>query len=89
MVTVEFMVFAGLVAFVIWSAIGWWTERKRRIKMERALKSLEHLQNLTSEIIETKDKTKCATLNKMIDGWNTEFSSEVGYSMPNIDCSAL
>lgn len=89
MVLTEVLIAIVIIMFFILSGIGWWTERQRRIKLERALRSLEHIQDLTTEVYQTRDREKCGTVNQIINAWNLEHSAEVGYSLPNIDCSTL
>jgi len=88
-VLVEFLIFLTVVILFLVSAFGWWTERQKRIRMERALKTVEHIQNLSTEVYEDRDREKCDIVNQLVDSWNQTYSAEVGYTMPNIDCSNL
>jgi type II secretory pathway pseudopilin PulG len=89
MVLVEVLIFLSVLILALIAGTGWWTERQRRIRNQNALQSVEHIQDLATEVYETRDKGQCDTVNQLIDAWNAEFSADMGYTMPNINCAAL
>jgi len=86
-VYIPFLVFLAAIAFAIMTAIGWWTARSRRIKLQEALQAIEPIESMTRNVYRTRNRKDCEQLNKEIDNWNRLYSKVTGYTMQPIDCS--
>ena len=89
MVLVEALLLLALLIVIAAFIAVWWTGRSRKKRGQRMVAGLVHIQDLTTQMYESRDRSMCDPINQLIDSWNAEYSAEVGRSMSRIDCSTV